>query len=77
LLKAILEEQKEGGLGWSVEETDGYEDIFVSATPAKDKKQIIDGVYFFGELSVKLKLFRSMVTGPQQVFRIQYDTHLV
>jgi len=77
VLRAYLEEQKEGGLDWSIDETAGYEGTFVSASPASNEKKIIDGVYFFNELSVKLKLLKSMFTGPNQVLRVQYDTHLV
>jgi len=77
VLRAYLEEQEEGGLDWIIEETAGYEGILFSASPANNGKKIIDGVYFFNELSVKLKLLKSMFTSPSQVLRVQYDTHLV
>ena len=60
LFRAILDQRNDGTLEWCAEEAPGYEGTLVSASQPRDKNRIIDGVYFFSELSVKLNLHKGI-----------------
>ena len=51
--------------------------MFVSATPARDERNVLNGFYFFSDLSVKIKVHKGMFTGPRQVMRLRFETALV
>mmetsp|Transcript_5683 Transcript_5683/g.7622 ORF Transcript_5683/g.7622 Transcript_5683/m.7622 type:complete len:99 (-) Transcript_5683:751-1047(-) len=72
-----MECNNDGKLEWRKDETQGYGGIFVSASPASNQRNVLNGVYFFEELSVKLKLHKRMFNGPRQVLRVRFETCLI
>ena len=77
LLKLRLMTTSNGSLEWQPEVHAGSENLFVSATPANKRANVIDGVYFFPELSLKVKLHKGLFEGPRQLLRVQYETCLL
>ena len=65
IIKATLETNDEGKLVWKADETAGHVGSFISASPARNARNILNGVYFFEELSVKLRLHKRMFNGPR------------